>query len=210
MSISTTADVDMAQCERIGRECGLAAGLALALSGIEVAEAAPGRYAAVPAEAVALDAPVLRHRLAELEGIALLECPGGCPAGDGAALAEVGRRLAAVRLGVLRAVLDQAVEHLSDRVSGGEPLVRKQLITGAIADVVCGIEMVRTYAEALSEPAALGDVHSQIDALGWEVAKLYGAAGYLADGPGRALYVSALAAGTWVAREEARGGERAR
>ena len=38
------------QCERIARDEGLAAGLAAALSGTEVTAAAPGSYAAVPAD----------------------------------------------------------------------------------------------------------------------------------------------------------------
>ena len=202
MRTSTLARADLAECERIGRETGLAAGLASALSGISVADTAPGRYAAVPAAGPDDGAAVLRHRLADAEGVVFLECPGRCPEA-GPTWTQTGRLLAAVRLGVLRAALDQAVEHLSGRLSGGEPLIRKQLITGAIADIMAGTEMVRAYAQTQGGPAALADIHTRLDTLGWEVLKLFGAAGYLADSPGRALYVSALVAGTWV---PARGG----
>ena len=201
MSISTLPQTGMAECERIGREEGVAAGLAAALSGIAVLDTAPGRYAAVPAVSLDDGAAVFRHRLADAEGVVFLECPGQSP-DDGPRWTEVGRLLAAVRLGVLRSALDQAVEHLSGRISGGEPLIRKQLITGAIADVMAGTEMLRAYAQTQGGPAALADIHTRLDGLGWEVLKLFGAAGYLADGPGRALYVSALVAGTWVPREE--------
>lgn len=201
MSISTLPQTGMAECERIGRAAGVAAGLAAALTGISVPDTAPGRYAAVPATGLDDGAAVLRHRLAEAEDVAFLACPGQSAEG-GPAWAEAGRLLAAVRLGVLRRALDQAVEHLSGRLSGGEPLVRKQLIMGSIADVMAGTEMLRAYAQTQGGPAALADIHTRLDALGWEVLKLFGAAGYLADGPGRALYVSALVAGTWVPREE--------
>ena len=201
MGGGTSVSADMARCEQAGREVGLAAGLALALLGIAVADTAPGRYAAVPAGNPADRAAVLRHRLAELEDVVFLECPGQRPV-EAPGLAEVGRLLAAVRLGLVRSVLDQVVEHLSGRLSGDEPLIRKQLITGAIADIMAGIEMLRVYTQTQGGPAALADIHTQLDGLGWEVLKLYGAAGYLADGPGRALYVSSLVAGTWVPREE--------
>ena len=202
MSISTLVSAGLSECEQAGREAGLAVGLALALSGTAVADAAPGRYAAVAAEGLSDDAPVLRHRLADPEGIVFLACPGE-RAADASELAEVGRLLAAVRMGVLRRVLDQVVEHLSGRLSGGEPLIRKQLIAGSVADVMAGLELLRGYVSAQHGPVAVADVHNQLDELGWEVATLYGAAGYLADGPGRALHVSALVAGTWVPRDAA-------
>lgn len=200
MSTSTIMSATMAECEQAGRGGGLAAGLALALSATSVADTAPGRYAAVPAEGLPDDARVLRHRLADPEGVVFLDCPGRRPAGA-PGTAEVGRRLAAVRLGLLRRTLDQVVEHLSNRLSGGEPLIRKQLIAGSVADVMAGLELLRAYASAPRGPVALADAHNRLDELGWEVATLYGAAGYLAHGPGRALYVSSLAAGTWVPRD---------
>lgn len=192
----------MSECERTGRDAGLAAGLGLMLSGTAVAATAPGRYAAIPAQDLPDGAAARRHRLADDEGIVFLECPGERPLGAHG-LVEIGRLLAAVRLGLVRRVLDHAVEHLSGRLSGGEALIRKQLITGSVADVMAGVELLRAYAWAQREPAALADVHTQLDDLGWEVAKLLGAAGYLADSPGRSLYVSSLVAGTWIPRNGA-------
>jgi alkylation response protein AidB-like acyl-CoA dehydrogenase len=160
------------ECEQIARDEGLAAGLSAALAGTEVGSAAPGRYAAVPAR----DVPA------------------------GAAVVEVGRLIAAVRLGVVRRLLDEAVEHLSGRVVGDEPLVRKQLIVGAIADIIAEVELLRAYANSQQDPDALADLHTKLDDLGWQVLQLFGAAGYIADHPGRALYVSALVANTWVDR----------
>lgn len=187
------------ECEHIARDEGLAAGLAAALAGIDVDAIAPGRYAAVPARDVPAGAAVYAHSLADREDIAFVACPGERPAGS-VGLAEVGRLLAAVRLGVVRRLLDEAVEHLSGRVVGDEPLVRKQLIVGAIADIIAEVETLRAYANSQQDPDALGDVHTKIDDLGWQVLQLFGAAGYIADHPGRALYVSALVANTWVDR----------
>lgn len=199
---------DMKQCEQVARAEGLAAGLALALSGFDAAAIAPGRYAAVPAKSAPDAAPAVMHSLASAEDIVFADCghPRARDTDRGqtdTGLAELGRRLAAARLGLTRRLLDAAVEHLSARSGGGEPLVRKQLVTGTIADVIAGIELLREYAACLpaagAPPAAVADLHARITDLDTEVIMLFGAAGYIADHPARALYVSALVASTWVA-----------
>jgi hypothetical protein len=190
----------MQDCEKIARDEGLAAGLAAALSDVDSQVAAPGRFAAVPAASVPSRAPARTHSLAEREDIVFLECAGGGEAYD---LVEIGTRLARVRLGVVRRVLDQAVEHLENRIAGEEPLLRKQLVTGAVADAMAEIELLRAYAETQHDPDALGDLHGRLDALGWEILKLFGAAGYMADHPACTLYVSALVANSWVDRNGA-------
>jgi alkylation response protein AidB-like acyl-CoA dehydrogenase len=220
---------DTKQCERTARAQGLAAGLLLALTGFDVLAMAPGRYAAVPAKTAPDAMPVLPHSLASSEDIVFIDCGRPRPAAatasgatfanpgqGGTGLAEFGRRLAAVRLGLTRRLLDAAVAHLSQRYGGGEPLVRKQLVTGTTADVISGIELLRQYAclpaadpPATGTPAggspglaALADLHARITDLDAEVIGLFGAAGFIADHPVRALYVSALVANTWVPREQ--------
>jgi len=205
-------NADLKQCERTARTEGLAAGLALALSGFDALAMAPGRYAAVPAKTAPDAASVVVHSLACAEDIVFADCgsprardAGAAPAGT--ELAEFGRRLAAVRLGLTRRLLDTAAEHLSGRSGGGEPLVRKQMVTGMIADIVAGIELLRGYAAFSQAPgtpqaAVLADLHARIADLDTEVIRLFGAAGYIADHPARVLYVSALVASTWVAEGE--------
>lgn len=186
-------------CEQIARDEGLAAGLAAALAGTDVTAVAPGRWAAVPSAAVPAGAPVRRHSLADREDIVFVECPDERPP-DVPGAVRVARALAAVRLGVVRRLLDGAVAHLTERTAGDEPLIRKQLVVGAVADVAAGTELLRAYTECQHEAGALADVHNQLDDLGWQVLKLYGAAGYMADHHARALYVSALVGNAWVAR----------
>jgi len=190
------------QCERIARDEGLAAGLAAALSGTEVTAAAPGSFAAVPTSKVPDGAEIRTHSLADRENIVFLACPGERPATD-YTLAEIGRLLAAVRIGTVRRLLDEAVAYLSERTVGDEPLIRKQLITGTVGDVAAELEMARAYVSVPLAPDALADLHSKLDELGWQVTQLFGAAGYIADHPVRALYVSALVANTWIDRKGA-------
>ncbi|UED82948.1 acyl-CoA dehydrogenase family protein [Streptomyces profundus] len=191
------------ECERLARDEGLAAGLAAAVADTEVAATAPGRFAAVPARSVPDGAPVRRHRVADHEGVVFLETPGSPDGATGAAdaLLAVGRRLAAVRIGLTRRLLDQAVEHLSGRLAGDEPLIRKQLVVGAVADTVAELELLREQILAPDDPVAVADAHGRLDDLGWEVLKLFGAAGYIADHPARALHVSVLVGNTWVVRD---------
>lgn len=185
---------ELIECERVAYDDGLAAGLARALAGVDVAAVAPGRFAAVPRDGLSTTSAA-RHSLADADGIVFVRCPGG----SGDAALPVVLRLAAVRIGVTRRVVDLAVAHLSDRVSGGEALIRKQLVTGAIADAVTTIEALRRYMRS-TDPVSLADLHDRISALDWNVAMLFGASGYIADHPVRSLYVSALVANTWIGR----------
>lgn len=192
-------NVEMRQCEQIARTDGLAAGCAVALSEVDVMATAPGRWAAVPVAQVPDGAPVRSHSLASREHVVFLECPRKRPAWTDR-LIGIGRALAAVRLGVARHVLDLACEHLSGRDGGGEPLVRKQLVIGAIADAMTDLELLRQHVETESSRLAIADLHDGLDEVGWQITQLFGAAGYLADHQARALYVSSLVANTWVDR----------
>ena len=111
-------------------------------------------------------------------------------------------RLAAVRLGLVRRLAERAVGHLSGRVVGGEPAVRKQLVLGTLADLVTEAEAMRRRLMVAGDvPAGVADAHERLTVLGWEAAKLLGASGYLVDGPARGVYVSRLVANCWVPTE---------
>ncbi|GAB3465386.1 acyl-CoA dehydrogenase family protein [Actinophytocola sediminis] len=193
--------------EQLGQTAGLAAGLARALADLseaDLAPAAPGRFAAVPVERVG-EAATVAHNLAAAERVAILDLRATDTAKTPDHAITVGLRLAAVRIGLTRWLLDEAVAHLSTRTGGGEPLIRKQLNQGTVADVLAGLELLRRYLEttALSPTIeSVVDIHQQLAELGWEVTRLFGASGYLADHPVRALYVAGLVANTWVSKGE--------
>ncbi len=192
----------MRECELVARSDGLAAGLGLALLGVDVLAVAPGRWAAVPSRQAPIGAKTRTHRLAEPEGIVFVACPGDRPQAT-PGLLRTGKLLAAVRLGLVRRLLDLAVEHLAGRTTGGEPLLSKQLLSGDIANVIADVELLRVYARCQHDLAAMAELHRQLGELGWQVTKLFGAIGYLADYPVRALYVAVLVADTWLAGEAA-------
>lgn len=191
------------QAIALGRARGLAAGLADALDGLDPLAVSPSCFAALPeacirSTAAGRRAP-LAHRLAELEGIRFVRLHDECTVAHAGLPHARAVALAGVRLGVLYALLDQAVEFLTTRTSAGTPLIRLQLVTGAIADTLAEAALLR---EGLSlahegQHPSLGMWHEQISALGWAVTGLFGARGYLEDHPVRALYVSELVAGTW-------------
>jgi hypothetical protein len=188
----------IAACEQAGYAEGLAAGLAHALNGVEIA-AAPGGTAAVPAD-WASGGETIAHSVAAREGIALVRVPATA-AGATETLTELGVLLAAARLGSTRRLTDHAVTHLSGRMSGGEPTIRKQLVLGTLADLLTAVEALR--AQLRTAPActeSVADMHDRITDLDWEAAKLLGASGYLVDSPGRSCHVSELVANCWVAR----------
>jgi hypothetical protein len=189
----------------LGRDHGLAAGLAAVLDGLDPAASAPNRLAVLPAAAsLPAGAHVLPNALAARDGLAVVRFEAaGAPAGTGRGL--TGRRaaaLAAVRLGVLSRLLDQAVTRLAGRHFGGVPLIEQQLVAGTVADVVAGIELWT----ALHLDDAPADVtaaqHERLTDADWAVTRLFGAEGYIADHPVRSLYMSTLVADVWVARKE--------
>lgn len=190
----------ISECERIAHAQGLAAGLGAALGGVD-ADAAPGLVAALPAARVAPGAAVIPHRMADLEGISFVRpsARAGLSTEERVALAA---RLGAVRLGMVRSLVERAVGHLSSRVVGGEPTIRKQLVLGTVADLLTETEAIRrllTVAGSVS--TAVADAHERLTVLGWEAAKLFGASGYLVDGPARGVYVSRLVANCWFVAE---------
>lgn len=190
---------DLDACEAAGHADGLAAGLALAVAGVDVPAAAPGRFAAVPGSAPSAGPD---NQLAAAEGVTFVAC---APAATHPDRAAVSLRLAAARLGLVRRLVDAAIAHVSERTSAGEPLIRKQLVTGAIADLVAETEALRrllAVARVAPGPAVLADAHAQLTDLGWRAAMLFGASGYLADSATRGLYVSALVANTWTEAAE--------
>ncbi|MEW2520852.1 acyl-CoA dehydrogenase family protein [Actinacidiphila alni] len=192
-------------CEAAAHDGGFTPGLELALRTVDIA-VPPGRVTALPADRVPAGAVVVPHRLAALEGVAFVT---SAPAGPEPAHAQGDHRtvfaalLGAVRVGVSRRLLDDAVAHLSGRAAGGEPLIRKQLVLGTVADVITALDAVRQLlCVAHRVPRAVTDAHDRITALDWDTAKLFGASGFLADGPVRGAYVGRLAADCWTDRED--------
>jgi hypothetical protein len=192
------ANGDVDDCELAGYTAGLSAGLAKALADVDdtdLTTAARGGFAAVPAERVRDGATVVEHRMVADEGIAILDVrlPAGLVslrhAGDRPEV--VGLRLAAVRIGLARRLLDHALE----------PARRDRVVLRAIADVVSALESVRHQLLGMARypsRAAVAEVHARLDRLDWQVARLFWPDGYGADHPARALFVAALVANTWL------------
>lgn len=189
----------------LGRERGLAAGLAAVLEGLDPAAEAPGAAAVLPRSAVGADADVRPHPFAALDGLALVRfARSGAAPGPGL----TGRRaalLAAVRVGVLARMVDAAVERLSARQFGGVPLIEHQLVGGALADLVTEMETDASTPDSPSAEAAWAR-HERLTEAGWAATRLFGAEGYVTEHPARCLYLSALTADLWLARPDLRGG----
>jgi len=159
--------------------------------------ALPGAW--LPAEDAVVT--VLPHELAATEGLELVEVsnwerarPGGPPSAD-----RIELLLAAVRLGLTEHMLDVAVRYLGGRLADGRPLTGKQLLRGAIADVLAELETCRYGVRASADrPAAAANLHTRLDTAARSVRNFFGAAGYLRDHPVRCLYLAELVHVTWA------------
>lgn len=195
----------MDECEAVAYREGLAAGLAAALDGLGP-PAPPGRIAALPVGAVAADAQTIGNRVAHNAGIAFVRSePGPGEQAQDDQLLDLAARLGAVRIGVTRQLTDRAVDYLSNRDSGGERLIRRQLVIGALADLHADTEVLREQLKAAcGVPVALLDAHDRVTALDWEAVKLLGASGYIAGGGADLAHASRLTANCWLPRGEFR------
>jgi hypothetical protein len=197
---------------------GLAEGLRYALaSSPQPVPCTPAGYTILPAGHVATT--VLPHPLVESEGLELVHVSRdtllnkfvqqGAPAYEGPTHDLL---LVGVRLGLTHRMLDLAVAHLSGRRSGDGPLVHRQLVRAAIADVATTIETCRAgcevaAADPASDPVAVAGMHERLGGAGRSLAELFGAAGYLREHPGRCLYVAELVHDAWSAATPGGGGE---
>ncbi|MER5439003.1 hypothetical protein [Streptomyces sp. NPDC002790] len=110
--------------------------------------------------------------------------------------------LAGLRLGLSYALLDAALAHLGGRQSGDTAVLHQQLVKGMVADVVVEHLEIRAVldaagADGLAWPA-VADVHRRITGADRLLLRLFGASGYVEDGPGRTAYVSELLADAYV------------
>ncbi|GHJ48860.1 hypothetical protein Cs7R123_62020 [Catellatospora sp. TT07R-123] len=106
--------------------------------------------------------------------------------------------LAAVRVGLLRRMLDAALAHLGARRVDGQPTTTRQLVQGAIADVEVTVQTALAMLDGFAGPAAaLAALHERLDEAGWTLTTLFGGAGYLRDHPVRCLYVAGLVHDAW-------------
>jgi hypothetical protein len=123
------------------------------------------------------------------------------PPGTGRASAAWRLGLAWLRLGVSEGLRDLVVLRLGERRSEGTPLLMKQLVKGALADVLtehleaeCALgEAEDAWAEATGA-AWLGRVHDRITLADRTLLRLLGAYGFTLPGPGWDAHLSELLA----------------
>ncbi|WP_285567252.1 hypothetical protein [Streptomyces sp. RTGN2] len=148
-----------------------------------------------------LGAPVL----AEL-GIVALRCAPPRPAdagppadpgpGDGWQLG-----LLRLRLGLSERLRDAVLTHLRERSFGDTPLLQHQLLRGALADVTIEhLEVHGMLDEARLGPAAVAELHRKLGQADRILLRSFGAAGFLATGPGAYACLSELLGDVYALR----------
>lgn len=203
--------------EEVAYREGLAAGLRAILDPVAPVPVTPEGYTLLPAGCPALiERPgltVLPHALAATEGLVLVRLEAwarGATGLDGVlrppvrgGAARYALPLVAVRMGLLRRMLDAAVAHLAGRQSDGAPLTARQLVQAAVADVataleICGHALCAAGPSTVDDWPAAGWLHARLDRADLTVATMFGAAGYLRGHPVRCLHVAALVREAWA------------
>ncbi|MGH8883213.1 MAG: acyl-CoA dehydrogenase family protein [Stackebrandtia sp.] len=103
-----------------------------------------------------------------------------------------------LHLRLLRAVLAHALSHLDNRTSEGATLLARQQVQAELADVATDIWECSTLAELTQSSRARWQTHLRMVATGRALLRLFGASGFLADGPGRELHLAELAGNVYL------------
>ncbi|MGW3228020.1 hypothetical protein [Kitasatospora sp. NPDC001095] len=190
-----TAPVDVNRCWRECRARARREGIVEAVRGLNTALSpdapprGPGGHALVPADAVPLpggrDGPGLVAAAAE-------------PTAAGArASVEWQAGLVWARLGASEGLRDAVVARLGKRTTDGTPLLMKQLVQGALADVLMEqleAECVLSESDVPPDAAAMGRLHDLITLADRALLRLLGAHGFTVPGPGCDAHLSELLA----------------
>ena len=209
-----------ARCRRVAREEGLAPALALLCREAlpDLLPCGPGGHAVVPAEIAATadrvwqdgrvsvrvegeEEVLARRTLLDGSLVAVRHRPGGATEiGDRRGVWELG--LVWLRLGVSEGLLDACVRYLAGREAGDTTVLSQQMVKGAVADVL--IEQLEVHAVLTGDAADTAEVahlHTQLTAADRALLRLFGASGFLADGPGAIAYRSELLAEAYTPAE---------
>ncbi|OPG03919.1 hypothetical protein B1R27_26945 [Streptomyces sp. GKU 895] len=101
--------------------------------------------------------------------------------------------LLGLRLGLSERLRNAVIAQLRPRLFGGTPLLQHQLLRGALADVTIEhLEIHGMLTQTQPGPVHLGDLHRRIGRADRMLLRSFGAAGFLATGPGAPAYVSEL------------------
>lgn len=133
-------------------------------------------------------------------GLAVAEAGPDSAFGEGRAADRFATELLGIHRELLRRVLAQAIEHLQGRTSAGSTLLAMQLVEGQLAEIAMALnaeEAVpadRRYADRQSRWRA----HLRMVAIGRRLVRMFGASGFLADGPGADLYLAEVTGNAYL------------
>jgi hypothetical protein len=114
------------------------------------------------------------------------------PASNHDDLAEFGALLVRLHWETVGVQLDDVLRHLADRTSEGTPLLHRQLVQGAVADVALALSDTEGLLELPSTASRRWQAHLGLVSAGRTLLKLFGGSSFLAGGPGSVLYLAEL------------------
>jgi hypothetical protein len=116
---------------------------------------------------------------------------------------EARQQFAAGLLGLHRTLLRQgiahAMRHLAERSSAGTPLLDRQLVQAALADVA--LEIRENAALPVTDQAARWRSHQALVAAGRLLLSLFGASSFLVSGPGGDLHLAEVTGNVYLHEE---------
>jgi hypothetical protein len=139
-----------------------------------------------------------------LPGGAVLVTGASRPAADGRPIEQ--RLLLHLRLGLSEGLRDDCVTHLANRPSGDGTVLLHQMVKGQLAEALGQqLELRALLASAGGEelsPRQARHLHGEVTTTSRALLRLFGARGFLMEGPGATAHVSELLADLYLPAEE--------
>ncbi len=133
-------------------------------------------------------------------GLAVADAGPDSAFGEGRAADRFATELLSIHRELLRRVLAQAIAHLHARTSAGSTLLAMQLVEGQLAEIAMALNADEAVPAHLrhADRYSRWRAHQRLVAAGRQLVRMFGASGFLADGPGADLYLAEVTGNTYL------------
>jgi hypothetical protein len=133
-------------------------------------------------------------------GVAVTDAGPDTTFGEGRAADRFAVGLLELHRKLLRRILTQAIRHLDGRTSAGSSLLSMQLVEGQLADIAMAVNTDEAVPTGMRDEdrQARWRSHLRLVDIGRQLVTLFGASGFLADGPGADLYLAEVTGNVYL------------
>lgn len=133
-------------------------------------------------------------------GVTVVDAGPDTAFGEGRAADRFATGLLEIHRDLLRHLLAHAIRHLEGRNSAGSSLLSMQMVEGQLADIAMAVNADEAVPTGMRDEdrRSRWRSHLRLVAAGRQLVTLFGASGFLADGPGADLYLAEVTGNVYL------------